>query len=161
VQRVNKLRLSRVIEQFDRPEDVTFINVRYSHAEIVGKLADKSGNSSSLALRKRHALTFRSCTAGVALTRPLRQRRSLQCSTPSDRGGVDGYHSWSHDPQTHSHGCTPQPVAAIQGSSTGRIGIPYIVDSERWAEQDGQRGCRANRKSRKLVDPLRCILSWQ
>ena len=72
-----------------------------------------------------------------------------------------GYHSWPHDRQSHSKGCTQQPIAAIQGSSTGRIGIPYIVDSERWAEQDGQRGCRANRKSRKLVDPLRCILSWQ
>ena len=28
VQRVKELGLSRVIEQFDRPEDVTFINVR-------------------------------------------------------------------------------------------------------------------------------------
>jgi hypothetical protein len=44
VQRVNELGLSRVIEQFDRPEDVTFINVRYSHAEIVGKLTDRSGD---------------------------------------------------------------------------------------------------------------------
>jgi hypothetical protein len=42
-----------------------------------------------------------------------------------------GYHSWPHDRQSHSKGCTQQPIAAIQGSSTGRIGIPYIVDSER------------------------------
>ena len=40
--------MGRVIEQFDGPEDVTFVNVRNSHAEIVGKLADRSGNSRSL-----------------------------------------------------------------------------------------------------------------
>ena len=44
---------------------------------------------------------------------------------------ASGYHSWPHDPQSHSQGCTQQPIAAIQGSSTGPIGIPYIVDSDR------------------------------
>jgi len=36
--------VGRVIEQFDGPEDVTFVNVRNSHAEIVGKLADSRAN---------------------------------------------------------------------------------------------------------------------
>ena len=40
---------------------------------------------------------------------------------------------------------TTHPITAIQGSSTGPEGIPYIADIERWAEHDGQRGCRENR----------------
>jgi hypothetical protein len=69
------------------------------------------------------------------------------------------YQQWPHSAQSHSHGCAQQPIGVIHGSSTGPAGIPYIVDNERCAEHDGQRGCRANLKSRKLMNPLRSILS--
>ena len=44
---------------------------------------------------------------------------------------ANGYHSWPHHPHCHFQGSTQQPIAAIQGSSTGPEGIPYIVASER------------------------------
>jgi hypothetical protein len=44
VQGVKELALSRVIEQFNRAEHSAFVNVGHRHAEIVGKLADRSAN---------------------------------------------------------------------------------------------------------------------
>lgn len=54
----------------------------------------------------------------------------------------DAYHLRRQSPHTHRvHGSViTQPIVAIQGSSTGPAGIPYIADIVCCAPQSGQRG---------------------